>query len=289
MSRRPILINTSDWHLTENTPVCRTDDYMKAQWKKLDFIKDLQKELSCPVVHNGDLFDHWKPSPALISEVIDHMPKQFITVYGNHCLPQHSMELYKKSGVYTLQQAGALTTQQDGSFGYSEIGYLAELSTLAKRLIGIQHIFLYKGQIPWPDCPFESAVRFMERNSSYDLFLTGDNHTTFTVIRKGKILINPGSLMRMTGAQVDHKPCVFIYYSDHTIEKVFLPIEEGVVSREHLEQVSEKNARIDAFISRIKDDAQPEFSFEDNLEQFFASNKTPSDVKQLIYTSLEAQ
>ena len=285
---KPVLIATSDWHLTEATPVCRKDDYVKAQWKKVDFIKELQKELGCRVIHHGDLFDYWKPSPALLSETIEHLPAQFHTIYGNHCLPQHSYPLRIKSGVYTLEKAGALTTQEDGSWGTGdEIGFLYKESQLAKKMIGIQHIFVYKGKMPWPDCPYESAMRYMARNNAMDLYLVGDNHTTFTIVREGKILINPGSLMRMTGAQTEHKPCVFIYYDNHTIEKVFLPIEEGVVSREHLEQLNQKSARIEAFISRIKDDAMTEISFEDNLDIFFKRNKVKEEVKQLIYASLE--
>ena len=96
-----------DLHLTEDTPICRTDNFQEAQWRKLTFIKQLQEEHDCPVLCAGDLLDFWKPSPFLLSKIIEHLPKQFYTVLGNHDLPQHSLELLEKSGIYTLQMAGS--------------------------------------------------------------------------------------------------------------------------------------------------------------------------------------
>ena len=49
-------ILTGDWHLREDTPICRTDDFQTAQWEKVRIISDLQKKYNCPVIHSGDLF-----------------------------------------------------------------------------------------------------------------------------------------------------------------------------------------------------------------------------------------
>ena len=45
--RCPNLILTADWHLREDQPVCRTDDFWKAQWAKIDFINDLAEHEGC--------------------------------------------------------------------------------------------------------------------------------------------------------------------------------------------------------------------------------------------------
>ncbi|KKL45777.1 hypothetical protein LCGC14_2352220, partial [marine sediment metagenome] len=102
-------VMTADWHLRDSIPVCRTDDFWKAQWAKVDFVADLQIVYNCPVFHSGDLFHHWKASPYLLSATLKHLPKNFHTVYGNHDLPQHSIELTERSGVHTLEMADALT------------------------------------------------------------------------------------------------------------------------------------------------------------------------------------
>ncbi|KKL99820.1 hypothetical protein LCGC14_1810530, partial [marine sediment metagenome] len=86
---KPDLILTSDWHLREDTPICRTDDFWSAQWNKVDQVMALQSKYDCPILHAGDLFHHWKPSPYLLSETIDHLQgSRFYTVYGQHDLPQ---------------------------------------------------------------------------------------------------------------------------------------------------------------------------------------------------------
>ena len=64
------LILTSDWHLRESTPECRTDDFWEAQWKKIDFIKELSEKHGAFVFVAGDIFHHWKPSPNLIRKTI---------------------------------------------------------------------------------------------------------------------------------------------------------------------------------------------------------------------------
>ena len=109
LNKIPTAILTSDWHLREDTPICRTDDYWNAQWKKVNFISKLQEKYDCPVIHAGDLFDKWKPSPWLLSTTISILPKKFYTIFGQHDLPQHSLDLEHKSGINTLRQAKSLT------------------------------------------------------------------------------------------------------------------------------------------------------------------------------------
>lgn len=298
--KKPQLIITADWHLRETTPLCRTDDYLTTQWNKVDFIKQLQLDLKCPVFHAGDMFDFWKPSPSLLSETIKHLPAQFYTVYGNHDLPQHSFTLRNKSGIYTLAQAGVLTDVEEGSWNYvnTELtpnenantpGMWFYMSNVLKKIVGVQHIFLYEGDKPWATCESDSALSYMKKNNAIDLFLTGDNHTTFVVKRKHQLLVNPGSLLRITSAQKEHKPCVFVYYNDHTVEQVYLPIEKDVITTDHITVKKDKQQRVEAFISRLKEDSMNTVSFEDNLKMFFNTNKIRQPIKEIIYNVLEEE
>ena len=82
--KTPSAILCGDFHLREDTPVCRTDDFWAAQWDKVLEIKELQEKYKCPVIHSGDLFNHWKPSPYLLSTTMWGMPEHFHTIYGNH-------------------------------------------------------------------------------------------------------------------------------------------------------------------------------------------------------------
>jgi DNA repair exonuclease SbcCD nuclease subunit len=281
----PDAIFVSDLHLRETTPIARTDDYMKSQWRKMDFIKDLQKRYSIPVLCGGDIFDHWKPSPFLLSETIKHLPNQFFTVLGNHDLPQHALSLIDRCGVNVLKEAGKITILNRCHFGQES----TEPSFVIKgRNILVWHKMVWQGKKPYPTCIDEPASSILKRYPAYSTILCGDNHKTFVEQYEGRLLVNPGSLMRMDADQVDHKPCIFLWYaSDNTVQQVFLPIEEGVVSRIHLEQKEERDERISAFVEKLQGEYETSLSFEDNLSEFMKVNNVDKTVREIIYASIE--
>ena len=282
---KPSAILCGDIHLREDVPVCRTDDYEEAQWRKLDFISDLQKQYDIPCIHSGDLYHHWKPSPYLLAKTMQHLPKNFITCLGNHDLPQHSLDLLEKCGVNVLEKAGFLTVTGT-HFGQTPTKATLLFPVNDSELL-IWHVMNYQGKKPWPDCTDPTASAIIKKYN-YSLILTGDNHKTFVEEYEGRVLVNPGSMMRMTADQVDHKPCVFLWYAEsNTVQQVFLPIEEGIISREHLDKKEERNERIDAFINRLNNDYKTELSFEANLNAFFQANEVKESVKQIIYKSIE--
>lgn len=281
VQKSPDAILTADWHLREDVPPCRTDDFEKAQWSKVDFVKQLQKRYYCPVLHAGDLFHHWKSSPLLLTKTIEHIPDMFYTVLGQHDIPEHNLTLAFKSGVRTLERANKLTVLEGCHFGQSPSD---QSSFIFKgRSILVWHHLTYQSK-PFPEASGGLASGLLRRYTSYDLILTGDNHIPFTEQYEGRLLVNAGSLTRQTAAQIDHTPRVYLWYADsNEVVPVFLPIQEGVVSREHIEVVKERNERIDAFIAKLDGDWKAEMSFEDNLKIFFDQHRIRSSVKQLIY------
>ena len=290
VDKKPNAIFCSDLHLREDIPVCRTDDFVQAQFDKLDYISALQRRYDCPVLHGGDLFDKWKPSPNLLRLAILHLPKQFYTIYGQHDLPQHSLELADKCGINTLSAGKHLKILDGCHWGQepTEASLILHPWSTDRREILVWHKMNYQGKKPWPGCTDPPALGLLRKYPQYDIILTGDNHKTFVEEYQGRYLINPGSMMRMDADQVDHKPCVFLWYAiDNTIKQVFLPIQQNVISREHLEVKKERDARIDAFVSQLDGEWEGTISFEENLERFFQKNRTRHDTKSIIYKSLE--
>lgn len=286
-NKKADLILSADWHLRESTPICRTDDFWHKQWQKVKFISDLQKEHDCSVIHAGDLFDHWKPSPYLLSVCMAALPKQFYTVYGNHDLPQHSMELRDKSGVFTLQQAQALKVLDNCHWNQDPETVKFPSIEIKDKTILIWHIFTYQAKT-WPGNTAPKAAKLLRKYPEYDLIVTGDNHQAFVEEHQGRLLVNPGSLSRQDSDQIDFRPRVYLYYADtNTVEPVYLPIDPGVVSREHLEKQEERNDRISAFISKLNTDYESSVSFEANLKQFIANNVVHTDIQSIIQKSME--
>lgn len=303
--KQPGAILTSDWHLREDKPICRIDDFFETQWKKVDFIKQLQAKYNCPVLHAGDLFDHWKPSPYLLSKTIEYLPKQFYTVYGNHDLPQHNINLAEKCGIYTLYKSKVveildgchwnqypkessigIETSKGKNIKYAD-GITPEFyKTLVKEIL-LWHIMTYQGQKPWSDCPSPTAIKLLKKYPQYDLIITGDNHKPFVEEYQGRLLVNPGSLSRQSASET-HKPRVYLWFVDkNTVKPVYIPIKEDAVSREHLDIIENRNERIDAFVNRLNNDYETTVSFEDNLKKFEQTNKIRKSVMNIIYKSIE--
>jgi len=279
-------IFTADWHLRDSVPICRTDDFWEAQWTKVNFVTELQERYDCPVFHSGDLLHHWKASPYLLSTALEHLPKDFHTVYGNHDLPQHSIELTERSGVHTLEAGGGLTIlhgvhagqEPTKANGFDLCGY----ETL------VWHEGVWQGKCPWPGCENLTAEELLEKYDYFDLIVTGDFHKPCIARDKGRLRVNPGSLMRQAAEQIDFLPRVYLWSAkDNDVVPAFLPINLDAVSREHLDMVKERDERIEAFISRLDVDWSTELSFEGNLQKYMSSNTVDSRTKELIQKAVD--
>ncbi len=294
-AKRPTAILTGDWHLRETQPIARTDDFWTAQWDKVRQIRELQEKHGCPVWTSGDTFQHWKPSPYLLTEAIAQLPKEMSGIAGNHDLPQHNIDLIGKSGLQTLVEAGKIQLlsechwgdePRDGSFLVPILPTAQE--TLLWRKILIWHVMTFVGGLPWPGCTDMNAKQILEKYPEYNLILTGHNHSTFVEEVDGRILVNPGSITRQTSAQTKQKPCVFLWYAkDNSVEQVFLDIPAGVISREHIEKTEKRDARINAFVEKLSGDWKVVVSFEENLQRFLETNEIRKSVKSIILESIE--
>jgi len=288
-NKKPDLIACADFHLREDQPTCRTDNFWEAQWEKVDFIRKLQMKYDCPVMHAGDLFHHWKPSPYLLSETIQHLPHNFWTIYGQHDLPQHNLELAYKCGINTLKSAGLLEVMPECHWNQTpDKGSIFIPNPDIDAIILVWHIMTYKGKPPWPGCTDPLATKLLRKYPQYDLIVTGDNHQSFIETYEGRLLVNPGSLTRQTAAQSNHKPCIYLWYAEtNTVEPVYLPIEQDVISREHITHREQRDERIDAFISRLDGEWKAAMSFEENLERFAQTNKIRKSVMDIVIKAIE--
>lgn len=287
----PFAILTADWHLREDVPVCRVDDFDSVQWRKVRTIAALSEKLQIPVIHAGDLYDYWKPSPELLTKTIKHLPKRFWTIYGNHDLPQHNIDLAEKCGVRTLQECGRIEVLDTCHWKQKPTGcsYFGTFAKGVDRAVLVWHVMTYV-KSPYPGCKDLKAPSILRKYKDYDLIVTGDNHSPFVVKEDGRLLVNPGSLMRQTADQKDFRPRVYLWYPlANEVEPVYLPIDEDAVSTTHITSVAEKDARLSAFVESINSDWQGDASahFEKNLKLFFEKHETRQSIQQLIYKSLD--
>lgn len=284
------LILTGDFHLREDQPICRTDNLWTHQWIKVDIIQELQVEHDCPVIHAGDLFNHWKPSPWLLSETILHLPVKFNTIYGNHDLPQHNYNLAYKSGIDTLEMAEALDVMIGGHWGTGDHSQFAgsAIPTIHDWKVLVCHIMTYIGESPWPGCEDPTAEELLDRYPDYDLIVTGHNHKSFTFQKDERLLVNPGAITRQSANEAAYLPCVYLWTAEtNTVIPYFLPINKDVISREHIERKEERDARIEAFVERLNTEFEGVIDFRENLERFEKENEVRTSVMDIIWKAIE--
>jgi DNA repair exonuclease SbcCD nuclease subunit len=292
---KPSLILTADWHLREDTPICYTGDFQKEQWDSVDFVSDLQKQYDCPVVHAGDLFHHWKSSPWLLTWASRHLPNKFYSIAGQHDLPSHAFSLIEKTGINTLAETGKIILLPRVHFGYKPEQFHYEQDAGVEDWIGISdkkilvwHTLVYQ-QKPFPEANDDGiAIKILKKYPQFDLIVTGDNHQPFMGRYDNRLLVNAGCLTRQKASDADHKPRVYLWYEEtNTAIPCFIPIQEDVISREHISVKEERDERLNAFISKVDDEWEVDLSFDDNLERFRQANNVDDKVMEIIYKAKE--
>lgn len=297
-------IITADIELRLHAPICRIDDYWKALTKKIEWLNELQQKHDCPILDGGDLFDKkYKvhPSHDLIGWAIRNLPEPFYTVPGNHDLPGKSIDNYENSAMSVLEDADVLKVPYPDSIDNNDLHFIYSFpwgveinqdSLIGKgpygKNIALIHAMVYKKDLPFPGCEGYSAQEVMDLLPSFDLIVCGHHHQTFTHQDGNRLLVNPGSLMRNDADQIKHKPCVFLWYAeDNTVKPVYVPIEQGVISRDHIDSKNARELRMDAFIEKLGGQVIDGINFSRNLEQVMAKKKITQSVKDKVWQYVE--
>lgn len=307
-AKKPDMIITSDLHLRDSTPKCRTDDYFAAQARKIAFLKEVQHKYMIPILDAGDTFDKWKSSPFIERWAIENLPtfidgsEAIITIPGNHEMPGRNINFLDKSSLLVIEAARIVNVLKVAGlpfmlrafaiygypYGSEIIPITKENKFVCKKRIAIIHDMIYhKEKLP-PGVLGTKATSLLRKLKQFDLIITGHNHKPFTTEHNGRLLINPGSMMRAKADQVEHRPRFYLWYADtNTCEAVFYPIEKDVISRKHIDIIKRKDKRTAAFVARVNDVYEVGFSFEKNMESYFKANKESKRVKNICWEVME--
>ena len=275
----------ADTHIREKQPTCRTDCIIEAQEIKWAFIRQLCGD--APLLIAGDIFDKWKPSPWLIGKAAEWLPKNVICIAGQHDLPAHNAQRWDEGGLGTLHKAGRVTLLPDTG----DNGFYSGGTYINNYYVSLLHKMIYQGKEPFPGAEKigSTAKALLNRHSDDDfqLILTGDNHQPFTEELDGRLVVNPGSVLRTTAAQIDSTPRVYTWNADsNTVEPIYLPIDHGIISREHINKEAKRDERIDAFVDQLNVDVELSLSFENNAEKVIAESNIKGPVAKIFRKAL---
>lgn len=285
----PSGVCAADIHLRPDVPICRTDDFQAAQKRKFSFLVGTARIFSCPLFIAGDLGHRAFWSCALLSEVIKALSEKnkidCFTIPGQHDLPQHRLERWADAAVGVLHAAGVIKVRTGGR-AKLEWGPVVRFFPYGTKIeggkkagdIAIAHTMAIENKPLWPGQVAPRGSELLRRFPEYSLILTGDNHTPFVIEHEGRLHINPGSMMRQTAAQADHRPRFYLWWSKtNQCMPVFWDIEEEVVSREHIAAREVLDNRIENFVSSLttKTEDDVETDFRENLHRFIETQDEP--------------
>ena len=296
-------ILASDLHLREDTPQCRAAGFWEAQERKIDFIFSLAKKHQIPILVAGDLGNKPRWSCKLLEWFISKIDKniKIFVIPGQHDLINHRSDLWESSAIGVLQAAEVITLLgfdnfpldiEFNNFWLYGFPYGVGLQNIDKAndlkpRIAMTHEMIIEKVDLFPDQNAIKGNQILKNHSEFSIIHSGDNHQAFTVEYQGRVLVNPGSMMRNTAAQIDHKPRVYLWYAEtNEIEAVYLPIEQGVIDRSHIDNVQERDTRMDAFIQRVKKDVEIQLAYTENLENYFQKYRTEKPVKEKTWAAV---
>lgn len=217
-----------DAHFCDYVPVKRVDDFLDAQFRKLDKIKTLSEELDVDVlILMGDVFDKARPDIWLVNKIINSLQEFSCSIYtlvGNHDL-EGSRDGITGTALGTLLTAGLLRSM-DGDIEILGVPFRAINHTREHTLDLYQpetaRIILSHNMITPQIAPFDHTYALdVLKAATKDCFIfAGDFHTPFEFYDPSTRarIINPGVLNRTSIAEKSIDPSVI--YFEATREKL---------------------------------------------------------------------
>jgi len=290
----------SDLHLTCNTPVARLDDIEETWKEKLRFIFDYAQLNKLDIFVAGDFFD--KPRDWRVLAEFLKLREEYQGVYVASVFGQHDMYLYSKDRYSTslgvLIKANSVDELNNHPFvESSELGeqihiygcsWGQEIPKSEKGAINILVIHKSISDAPlFPGHDYTDALRFLEKNPAYNVIVCGDIHRRFVYTVNGRMIMNPGPLLRMeaTDYNMNYNPKFVVLDTTYqTVEWIDIPHypAEKVLTRSHIENKKETETMLDEFIKNVSVDHKITFSFKENLQEYLMKNKIPQEIKDII-------
>jgi len=291
------ILGLGDLHIRATPTKWRTLEYYESLFGKLKWIFDFAVEQKCHIIlQPGDFLDGPEvPNHTLkrlIQLILDYTGNVYV-VAGQHDLRYRQLT---NTSLAVLNEANVIEILTDKPIEYEETKLVhiygaswdAKIPDPIDRNacnILVLHKMIVKDEPLFPEqTDYIKANDFTKQFNDYNLIISGDNHNSFSNITKSNSLINCGSLMRMTTAQYEHKPCVWLFDTiTGEITQRYIPIKPVIeVFKPEVEELKKHNEKMNAFIKTLtSSNLDVQLSFEDNLKLLFDTTKITNEVRDL--------
>lgn len=294
-----------DQHITKHKPKNRTDTYFKTCLEKFAEELTIADEEGCSViVFPGDIFDQCKEDHYVAQAVINilkeyHPRMECLCVAGQHDQKFHNPDLTGTVlGTILASEYLTLLTSNPKSIGgvdFYGASWKDEIPVVSNPNafnVLVTHKMIIEEKL-WAEQEGHTWANHLLMKNKFDLIVSGDNHNQFFTSVGKRHLLNLGSMMRSTIAQVNHKPAIAICDTDHkdyiVVDLEVKPIAD-IMCVEKAEQAKERKAELDSFIKTLKDDSTEsakKLNFVDSLMLEVEKNNVDETVVAILKESLE--
>lgn len=302
------ILCTGDLHVTDKKPRNRTDDYWSTVMNKFKQIMQIAEETNPMfVVFPGDIFETYKENHKVVQFMINTMRnsgQNFLVVAGNHDQQFHTQDL-TGTAFETLDASRSFLNvakyfvdemENDKPLRIYGASWKDEIRVVDDSAFNILviHKMIVDDKL-WSQQEGHTYAKHLLQKHNYDLIISGDNHTRFIVKSGNKTLVNMGSMMRSTIAQVNHKPAVALYDTEtREVTEIELKIEPvshimAVVKAEKEKDRNEKLMEFGEVLRKrmIENTQTNRLDFVSELDRFVNENFIDVEIKKIIDECLE--
>lgn len=260
-------IFTADWHIRPDAPRCRRDeDWILVQTLQVRFVMEQAAKYSVPVIIGGDL-SHKPQIPDYLKTMLikEFAGTKVYAIGGNHCFPWHSYENINDSSFGVLLVSGVISSPDFGS--YADYGRPVIQNDGAPILFIHEPIFATEKDCP-PGMKAKTADQVFDEYPDAKWILCGDIHRGFSVRKQGRHLIMAGCLNRQASDYMDYEPKIWYIDTDaNIVEQILIPDDVTMVSDEHIQAKNDKEDRIAAFVTLIRESKTVSLDFALNVQR----------------------
>lgn len=300
-----IAVIASDIHLQDKPPVFRSaePDWWAAQRRGLDELRRASEKHKCAVVYAGDIFNHWKTSPELLNFALEYLPEGY-AVPGQHDLPFHNYDDMDKSGYGTLVKVGKLKNLPPRKpvhvgdnlrlWGFPWGCPLKVLPTFVGKKEGtvdlaVVHAYVWRDGKSYPGADEEKRVSVYAKSLlGFNAAVFGDNHIGFTAFKNGCDIMNCGTFMRRTVAEIDYQPIYGLLLEDGSIESVNLDISlDKVLPREQGITIDAEGFKMEDFMKELESLGRTNLDFRQALKDYLTTYEISKAAETILLEALE--
>jgi hypothetical protein len=311
MKKKVMALLCADLHLSLTPPIARSSepDWLAAQMRPLNQLRELKDKHQCPVFYAGDVFDRWGPPVELVNWAIESLPCGY-AVPGQHDLPMHNLCDIKRSAYWTLVQAGVIrdisgvggegaATDAIGGLRLRTLGFAwgRKVHELEGRedypdddsvYVALIHAYIWKQGTSYENAPKESRYHhWKDRLRGYDVAVFGDNHIHFSQQVGSCIVWNCGCLIPRKSDERELRPGVGLLWSNGDVDIHRLDTSEDKWIDVLPEQEARELPGVEKFIEGLEGLSTDSLDFRDVVRRYISDNKVRSGVKEILLEGLE--